>query len=694
MAQLFGKNYQETGKSSSPLLLRSNGEIKLQWGNKFIDLIKNGKINSESKDVITSIDSSGNITSNGIYLVTSDNSVWFYLDGVKLELSNSENTYVSFLIKQEATAEQKYQALTNIGFYYSTLEEAQQAGLVQGIIYIEADNSLYYVKEGNLIKYTTNALKTDSNNSFKEIFISDIHIYNNGDMYLDVDNSQYIKFTRSSITLLKQLIPSKDIYSSNYSYNQGYALYNSENKSILEVDSINWRNIDKELPTMESIIDEKIGYNKPNVIKNCEYYSENNKAVKGYLKYTNEFKVNDYVYIALNISYYTYIITITTDENNDVNININQTVPEGYILTVQSSLGKYSFTGEDTTIKGFQGTYQSATMYYNGIKQEQFKLVFGENSNPKKQLMEFQIISINQEDNSIIFSVENNSLQSSIVEDCYNSRITLSRTNSLYLENNYISLIERKEEKNELTDETTASDIIHTKIGEVSEKEFDSQLNPKQDDSNQDAHQERPSVGIYSDNLIGLNPTLYNGVFKGDYPKYTGKVPEKLLDQANNQNLVNLEWFKQLYNQLVPIGTIIMFNSTQNIPDGWCVCDGTNGTPNLIGKFIKAGTNLDDNETDLDTNNQLTINVSNLPNHTHSSSSSKQEFLTSAYLTKGSSGISGTFYSATEGTEIKVQTSSENVSRSDSKTTFDNKPIKVEPHAYSLIFIMKYKDLD
>ena len=31
---------------------------------------------------------------------------------------------------------------------------------------------------------------------------------------------------------------------------------------------------------------------------------------------------------------------------------------------------------------------------------------------------------------------------------------------------------------------------------------------------------------------------------------------------------------------------------------------------------------------------------------------------------------------------------------SDSKTTFNNTPIKVEPNAYSLIFIMKYKDLD
>ena len=61
MAQLFGKNYQETGKSSSPLLLRSNGEIKLQWGNKFIDLIKNGKLNSQSDNILFTVSTKNDI---------------------------------------------------------------------------------------------------------------------------------------------------------------------------------------------------------------------------------------------------------------------------------------------------------------------------------------------------------------------------------------------------------------------------------------------------------------------------------------------------------------------------------------------------------------------------------------------------------------------------------------------------------
>jgi microcystin-dependent protein len=34
-----------------------------------------------------------------------------------------------------------------------------------------------------------------------------------------------------------------------------------------------------------------------------------------------------------------------------------------------------------------------------------------------------------------------------------------------------------------------------------------------------------------------------------------------------------------------PIGSIVAFNS-DNIPDGWTVCNGTNGTPDLRGRFI------------------------------------------------------------------------------------------------------------
>lgn len=38
----------------------------------------------------------------------------------------------------------------------------------------------------------------------------------------------------------------------------------------------------------------------------------------------------------------------------------------------------------------------------------------------------------------------------------------------------------------------------------------------------------------------------------------------------------------------IPAGTIVMYNGTSGIPAGWAICDGTEGTPNLTGNFIKA----------------------------------------------------------------------------------------------------------
>lgn len=158
MAQLFGKNYQETGSSSSPLLLKSNGEIKVQWGNKYIDLIKNGKINSSAKEYVFTVSSKDDISDDGIYLVTEDNSIWFSQDGNTQQISAADNSYVSFNSEQETTSDQKLQALTNIGFYYDTIDKAQEAG--NGIIFNKADNKLYIVNNGVTSEYqpTTQAI--------------------------------------------------------------------------------------------------------------------------------------------------------------------------------------------------------------------------------------------------------------------------------------------------------------------------------------------------------------------------------------------------------------------------------------------------------------------------------------------------------------------------------------------------------
>ena len=69
---------------------------------------------------------------------------------------------------------------------------------------------------------------------------------------------------------------------------------------------------------------------------------------------------------------------------------------------------------------------------------------------------------------------------------------------------------------------------------------------------------------------------------------------------------------------LIPPGTIVMWSgSLAEIPDGWALCDGTNGTPDLTDRFIlSVSASEDPGETG--GSHTKTLSVSNLPSHTHS----------------------------------------------------------------------------
>jgi hypothetical protein len=70
-----------------------------------------------------------------------------------LELTQeSGTTFVSFMAEQEATDEQKYTALKNIGFIYENQSEYNTYPK-NGIIYIENSKSLFIVNNGMLTKY-------------------------------------------------------------------------------------------------------------------------------------------------------------------------------------------------------------------------------------------------------------------------------------------------------------------------------------------------------------------------------------------------------------------------------------------------------------------------------------------------------------------------------------------------------------
>lgn len=131
------------------------------------------------------------------------------------------------------------------------------------------------------------------------------------------------------------------------------------------------------------------------------------------------------------------------------------------------------------------------------------------------------------------------------------------------------------------------------------------------DDNDFDDEENEVEIPDYSDKFEEEDGCLYverKCKIDGDLetPQCYGK--SLFLDYNNKKtNVLDL---------ILPIGSIIMFNGSSDIPNGWAICDGNNGTPNLVGKFIKGvGSRTDVGKTGGSATQTLTID--NMPSHSH-----------------------------------------------------------------------------
>lgn len=232
---IAGKPSNTVGDKDSVLVLRGSS-VRVQWGNKFIDLIKNGKVNVEYDKILKKVDSVESIKQDGIYLV--EDQIWINIDGTKVQLAGTNSDiYVSFAETQKIESDQKTTALKNIGFYYNTLEEAKAAGISSGIIYVLGDNKLYTIINGQFNEYYIQPITKED--ELENTLQHELYIEKNS---LWVNDDEYVRCNNEEIRMLKKLIVDNDICSSNYSTNKGFRLYINNGQSYLEVDNIIVRN--------------------------------------------------------------------------------------------------------------------------------------------------------------------------------------------------------------------------------------------------------------------------------------------------------------------------------------------------------------------------------------------------------------------------------------------------------------------
>ena len=256
MTTMFGKAYDTVGSADRNLILQTRGDLKVKWGNKYIDLIKNGKINVDV-DLLKKIDSKDSIHKDGLYLIEKENTpeVWLSIGGSIVNLLGEVGTtYVSFLAPQDVTSDQKLMALTNAGLYYETLDKAKKATIKQGIVYIIDEQQFYTVKDGEYSKYTQQ-VGIPNPLVLGQLTINGTtgKISGTNSLSFDLENDNYISFDTNRINLIKETVVYNNFQSNNYIVNKdGYRLYiDSEGVSTLEIDKV----IIRQLLVYEEIID-------------------------------------------------------------------------------------------------------------------------------------------------------------------------------------------------------------------------------------------------------------------------------------------------------------------------------------------------------------------------------------------------------------------------------------------------------
>lgn len=596
MAQLFGKNYQEAGSSSSPLLLRSNGEIKLQWGSKFIDLVKNGKINSEAKDYIFTVDTSDEIKANGIYLVTEDSSIWINVEGTKTKLNDTDTTYVSFLTEQETTPEQKQQALTNLGLIYENIDALNKANLVTGLAYVVEANKLYLIQNKVVSEYqVASALPTSG--KFDDLTISNLTIkndtINSNQLILAINNIPYLQLNGNILCSVPFLVDK--LQSINYNYNKsGFALYQDNGKSVLDIDSINWRNIDSELPKNQKTYSTYTILGNFNIVTEVtDESSETESLYKLQLKYPNTISLNlsNYILAELETTYNVFLLTTKVQVQDNISYNqivLNKNIPETHQLYVKfSDSSTKLYSRNDVKLFDVNLSVAKAYLYNNGIDT---KYIVDIDNTQKHDIipLEFEIRKVDKY--YIIIKLQNTLLAS----DLLNSdqlKIYQARVPQFIQGEGFLALRKWDSENNKY--------VYHTIMGTYKESEFGIS-----DDTSD-------KFGFYSDDVKITGISLSGAQFSGQLPSFTETKPDTI---ANNQfptmEIVNEKIKKAIDDagdtnlalinkNALPKGSIVMFNNADKIPDKWQICDGTNGTPNLIDKFIKAGMTLKEESIEL-----------------------------------------------------------------------------------------------
>jgi len=147
--------------------------------------------------------------------------------------------------------------------------------------------------------------------------------------------------------------------------------------------------------------------------------------------------------------------------------------------------------------------------------------------------------------------------------------------------------------------------------------------------------------------------------------------------------LIALPWL----SDPLPIGTIQIWTGTiASIPAGWQICDGTNGTPNLLSKFVQGVATPSTDPGTLGGADTVTLTSSQIGSHNHTISAYSHIHTFSGATGAGSGGVRFT----NDGSDDDTKNSSSTTPPSQNLVaTGSNGPHENLPPFFQIAYIIK-----
>ena len=632
--KLFGRTYSTVGNSDSDFIIKTRGQVKVQWGKKFIDIIKDGKLNVDVS-FIGSVDSYNDIGSkDGLYYVKEDGSIYLVVNGNKINiLGDVDGTCVSFASKQDTADEQKGQASKNLGIRYSSKDEATEYGVTNGIVFLEDANRWYIVEDGVFTLYPSELespykkqlIISKEDNSIGALVISgqgngNALIFNAGSdtlsIYKDFDNysidssSPIITTVGTTSTAelgLDGLSLSKSLFcdsieSSSASDSTGFKLYMLDGKSILSIDQLMVREssdiVDITYEELVTLMDSTnlstaTRYritdfqNEWELTTEEDVIDEDERAVdeNGDPLWQDEDETIPVIAVHKN-THPLIVSAITTsklsgtgtfDDNREWKVEYDPYYNETLSINRYDESGNFIETVE-LTAKGriTRLTDEKGNSCNYDFKHLKFKIT---EDGVDKWIYTFrngeEDLSLTDTCKNNVLTVNNYEIKSETVTVRDNGNIvtlqgTLSDNNFGTINSNF----NFSGTANKLNVSRTLENVTFKEDSTIDEVAIRSLTNVTFNES-------FSRTTFHSDiNDVDFDTTVYALLYDN----------EKVKDVYYNNNTVSVICIPDMSTATsgIPAGTIVMYNGTSGIPAGWAICDGTEGTPNLTGNFIKA----------------------------------------------------------------------------------------------------------